>query len=227
MEDSRILLAAQNALFREGLKHVLAKEKHAVVREEQSLQTTLSFLRSTNQPVDLIIYEPTQDQSMELECFTAISDEFPQVIIVVLTGVAISDGLESAIRGKARGILPNTISAAALNLVIQLLLAGENLMAVAAGTSVCSERNPAVTQRNVSEPRSALSPREDDILELLMEGTPNKVIARKLNMAEATVKVHVKALLRKTEVSNRTQLAIWGLSRSAATNPTLTELTIS
>ena len=227
MERSRILLAAQNALFREGLKHVLAKEQHAIVREEQSLETTLAFLRSTDQPVDLILYEPILDQSMELECFTAIADEFPQTIIVVLTGVAISGGFESAIRGKARGILPNTISAAALNLVIQLLLAGENLMAVPAGMSVCSERSPTAAPQIAGAPRSALSPREDDILELLMEGTPNKVIARKLNLAEATVKVHIKALLRKIEVSNRTQLAIWGLSRSASTSPSLTELTIS
>jgi two-component system nitrate/nitrite response regulator NarL len=54
-----------------------------------------------------------------------------------------------------------------------------------------------------------LSNRETEILCWLMEGATNKVIARKLNVTEATVKVHVKAILRKIGVGNRTQAAIW------------------
>jgi DNA-binding NarL/FixJ family response regulator len=54
-----------------------------------------------------------------------------------------------------------------------------------------------------------LSTKELMILARLMEGAPNKLIARDLNIAESTVKVHVKSLLRKIRVSNRTQAAIW------------------
>jgi DNA-binding NarL/FixJ family response regulator len=54
-----------------------------------------------------------------------------------------------------------------------------------------------------------LSPREKAILYGLMDGCSNKVIARKLNVAEATIKVHVKAVLRKLRMNNRTQAAIW------------------
>jgi two-component system nitrate/nitrite response regulator NarL len=54
-----------------------------------------------------------------------------------------------------------------------------------------------------------LSQREQEILRWLMEGAPNKVIARKLNVAEATVKVHIKAILRKIGAHNRTQAAMW------------------
>jgi two-component system nitrate/nitrite response regulator NarL len=54
-----------------------------------------------------------------------------------------------------------------------------------------------------------LSGREDAILRLLMEGAPNKIIARKLGVAEATVKVHIKAILRKIRAQNRTQAAMW------------------
>jgi two-component system nitrate/nitrite response regulator NarL len=54
-----------------------------------------------------------------------------------------------------------------------------------------------------------LSGREEAILRLLTEGAPNKIIARKLGMAEATVKVHVKAILRKLRAQNRTQAAMW------------------
>ncbi len=55
----------------------------------------------------------------------------------------------------------------------------------------------------------ALSTRESQILHCLTDGAPNKVIARKLDVAEATVKVHVKAILRKIGAANRTQAAMW------------------
>ena len=58
-----------------------------------------------------------------------------------------------------------------------------------------------------------LSPRERDVLCCLMAGYSNKVIARELDVCEATVKVHVKAILRKLDVRNRTQAAIWASTR--------------
>lgn len=57
-----------------------------------------------------------------------------------------------------------------------------------------------------------LSDRETEILQCLVNGAPNKAIARELNIAEATVKVHVKGLLRKMQLQNRTQAAIWAVS---------------
>ncbi len=61
-----------------------------------------------------------------------------------------------------------------------------------------------------SDPKArSLSARETEILSSLMEGTPNKLIARKLHVAEATVKDHVKAILRKIGAANRTQAAMW------------------
>jgi two-component system nitrate/nitrite response regulator NarL len=62
-----------------------------------------------------------------------------------------------------------------------------------------------------------LSTREKSILRCLIEGDSNKCIARKIDIAEATVKVHVKAILRKIRVQNRTQAAIWGMNNWSAT----------
>jgi two-component system nitrate/nitrite response regulator NarL len=64
-----------------------------------------------------------------------------------------------------------------------------------------------------------LSPREKVILRCITEGASNKHIARKLDIAEANVKVHVKALLRKIRVQNRTQAAVWGLSNGFHIQP--------
>jgi two-component system nitrate/nitrite response regulator NarL len=59
--------------------------------------------------------------------------------------------------------------------------------------------------------------REKSILRCLIEGHSNKCIARKIDIAEATVKVHVKAILRKIRVQNRTQAAIWGMNNASVT----------
>ena len=63
-----------------------------------------------------------------------------------------------------------------------------------------------------------LSPREKLILRCIIEGDSNKCIARKIDIAEATVKVHVKAILRKIGVQNRTQAAIWGINHGSQTH---------
>lgn len=60
-------------------------------------------------------------------------------------------------------------------------------------------------------PIPTFSPRETAILQLLREGAPNKLIARQLSLTEATVKVHLKSILRKIRVSNRTQAAVWAM----------------
>jgi two-component system nitrate/nitrite response regulator NarL len=65
-------------------------------------------------------------------------------------------------------------------------------------------------------PIRTLSSRESEILQCLMQGAPNKVIARKLDVAEATVKVHIKAILRKIRVANRTQAAMWAVNHLSA-----------
>jgi two-component system nitrate/nitrite response regulator NarL len=62
----------------------------------------------------------------------------------------------------------------------------------------------------------SLSEREAQMLEGLVKGHPNKVIARTCDIAEATVKVHIKAILRKIRVENRTQAAIWAMSNGYA-----------
>nr|WP_238940287.1 response regulator transcription factor [Pseudoroseomonas ludipueritiae] len=68
--------------------------------------------------------------------------------------------------------------------------------------------------RQVARESALLSSREHQILQCLINGLTNKAIARDLDISEATVKVHVKALLRKTRLANRTQAAIWALNNA-------------
>jgi two-component system, NarL family, nitrate/nitrite response regulator NarL len=216
MERGRILITAKDSFSREGFKHLIFKDKFLVVGEESSFDGALSFLRSMQSPVDLIVCQLTDNQEAEIDTLATIGREFPDVITVVLVGGEISNELQYAIKEKVRGILPNTISSAGLNLVFQLLLCGENLAAIPAmlpgNPPPCSE----APSQAVYKTRVPLSQRENEILNCLKDGSPNKVIARKLDVAEATVKVHIKSLLRKIEVGNRTQAAVWAMNRSTS-----------
>ncbi|HEU4660843.1 MAG TPA: response regulator transcription factor [Pseudolabrys sp.] len=83
-----------------------------------------------------------------------------------------------------------------------------DVVKVASGKEVTTE--PELAGSNGAQ----LSPRQKSILYHLIKGDSNKTIARKMRLAEATVKVHVKTILRKIQVRNRTQAAIWGMKRS-------------
>ncbi len=83
----------------------------------------------------------------------------------------------------------------------------------------CQDDNEEILGIDDTAPQ--LSPRERLILRCLTEGDSNKSIARKNDIAEATVKVHIKAILRKISVRNRTQAAIWGMNNGCQPRTTI------
>jgi two-component system nitrate/nitrite response regulator NarL len=187
----------------------------SVVGEDASPLAALNSLQSNDQQVDLIIYDQGDNSGEELIDLRTIIDTYPTIIVVILTAGVNARSLDKAIEMGAWAFLSNTISPEALKLVLQLLLLGENLFAAAgevAGELESFSRKPMA----VGDSDIRLSPRENAILELLGAGEPNKVIARKLNIAEATVKVHVKSLLRKINAGNRTQAAVWAINHPTA-----------
>jgi two-component system nitrate/nitrite response regulator NarL len=141
-----------------------------------------------------------------------VSGEFPDLGIIVLTNNVSHPWLDRAVESGARGYLPNDISPAALQILLQLLLLGENIFAGPYSMQLAKKAALTCQRRIGQDLRVPLSPKESEILQCLGGGQPNKVIARNLNIAEATVKVHLKSLLRKINVGNRTQAAIWALN---------------
>jgi len=154
--------------------------------------------------------------------------------VVVLGGSADSDNVLSAIQAGANGYLHEGMSLQALITTIEHVLEHGTVLPLefvrslhAMGKDVQAypvhdgARDPAKSaqngQRSAQNEREAvasrirLSAREQAILQALAEGAPNKVIAQTLQITEATVKVHVKAILRKIRVKNRTQAAIWAV----------------
>lgn len=119
------------------------------------------------------------------------------------------EAISQQVLAAADGVLNDEVSAEALLQALNVIQRGERVVSrqlaqLFAKQSAPSDRGP--------RDAASLSPREKEIVQRLVRGEPNKVIGHGLNITEATVKVHLKAILRKISVQNRTQAAIWAVN---------------
>jgi DNA-binding NarL/FixJ family response regulator len=135
--------------------------------------------------------------------------------------------MASAFRAGAKGYFPGAMTADVFIKSTELVMMGQTVFPLAfpsfvpgleddhrmdePGRSDESDQARPITTDDLLAP--PLSARENSVLRCLMEGDSNKCIARKIGISEATVKVHIKAILRKIRVQNRTQAARWGMSQ--------------
>jgi len=213
MSKACLILVGENRLFGEGLCHVLASEDLTVAAQVSHLSEVLPILRSAGPRADLIVYDQSKEFIRDCNALKEITQEFTGIGIVILADHVDQAGLDLAVASGACGFLPKSISSAALRLSLELVLLGEDLFA---GHALVARERP-IAAKPLTAPetrplRSPLSPRERAILNCLEMGLPNKTIARNLDMAEATVKVHLKSVLRKINAGNRTQAAVWAMN---------------
>ena len=217
-EKMNLMISDENRLFREGIRRILASRKMEIVGEARSLVELLDILRTGNPNVNLLLCDPSADTDREFEAMKEIGREFPSINILVLTDRTAATWLDKAVEAGASGFLPKDISADALGFSLELVLLGEKIFPTLhsfLGTKPNTPAAPVSVLNTASSRQAVLSPREAEILGCLVNGQPNKTIARNLNMTEATVKVHLKALLRKINARNRTQAAIWGMNNTS------------
>jgi two-component system nitrate/nitrite response regulator NarL len=172
----------------------------------------------------IFIIDCSHDISIALEQVGRLKAEFPRSHVVLLAEHSSLEGIISAFQAGVNGYLANVHSGDAFVKALELVMLGETVLPAELLDYVKEGRefhavppgangeDQAIDPNNLdSQPR--LSEREEYILRCIVDGASNKQIARRLNIAEATVKVHVKAILRKIRVQNRTQAAIWAISR--------------
>jgi two-component system, NarL family, nitrate/nitrite response regulator NarL len=153
----------------------------------------------------------------------------PQMKLVLLADCYTVGGLTNAFSVGADACLTKSMAWETVHKSLDLVLLGQSVAPSQLMRSIVWGRdsNPtgaALVQGRAAGPR--LSARELTVLGLLTEGASNKVIARAASIAEATVKVHVKAILRKIGAQNRTQAAMWAMNhRTPITMPSKVEST--
>src|SRR3546814_115811 len=151
------------------------------------------------------------DTDSAVERVKEVCERLPGVPLVVLTESLSTRHLAACLEAGANGYLIKDISCDALLQSLRLVMLGEKVFPTHLATQLV---NGTVTTAPVPIPsrnNHGLSEREMQIIQCLVQGESNKMIANRLNIAEATVKVHMKTLLRKINAVNRTQAAIWAL----------------
>ena len=202
-QNSRTILIEANRLFREGLKHLLTGTRFEVGSEFNTFDLALAAGEAGATPELVISGQPVKDEAD----LRAIREAFPTARIVVLADDLSVDVLRAAMGGGADGFLIKNVSPEALIQSLQLIMLGEKVFPTNLA-SMLLDMSALVPQQSIR----GLSPREQEILQALVTGASNKLIAIKLGITEATVKVHLKTLLRKIDVNNRTQAAIWAMN---------------
>ncbi|WP_246583772.1 LuxR C-terminal-related transcriptional regulator [Bradyrhizobium iriomotense] len=173
-----------------------------------------------------LIINTGDDFGLEIAQIGYLKDRYPDAPIAIVSDNYRPVELASAFRAGANGYFVNVNSCDAFIKSVELVTMGETVFPPAFlwfALDGNREREPTRCDQNehaiLVAPEDAispqLSPRESAILSCLIEGDSNKGIARKIDIAEATVKVHVKAILRKIRVQNRTQAAIWGMNHGS------------
>ncbi|MCK1543965.1 DNA-binding response regulator [Bradyrhizobium sp. 160] len=215
------ILLGNSSLLKEGVARILRSANFRIVASVASADDLQSGKVKSRQLLFIAIHTGDNfDLPKQIEHLRARN---PDARIAVVTDRCRLEELVSAFRAGASGYFVDIMTSEVFTKALELVMMGETVLPSASLPFVLG---PEIAPAEHAGPNSAddallaatediapqLSPREKSILRCLIDGDSNKCIARKINIAEATVKVHVKAILRKIRVHNRTQAAIWGMN---------------
>jgi two-component system, NarL family, nitrate/nitrite response regulator NarL len=207
-----VLLVGRNAIVREGLSRILSDNGFRVLQSVSTIADLCRLPTDPQQDVDLIVVDPVAWIADENE-ICEVKERFPSARIVALMDTFDFDAMVAALRAGAHGLLVTEISCAGLILSLRLTAKGERILPSLLADLLPPYVSDAPWEPDASIRGTNLSPREIEILRCLIMGCPNTLISRRLGISEAAVKVHVKAVLRKIPVKNRTQAAIWAVKQ--------------
>ena len=198
----RIILADDHVMIREGLRPFIERVGSEVtVLEAGTLDGALAHL-ATPDPVDLVILDLKMPGMNGLQGLATLKRQHPQIRCVILSALSDREHVIEAMRLGADGFIPKSLSGAAMVSALRLVLSGERFIPSALMEMGDKRRGDGHGDTDLI---GRLTPRELDILRLLREGLPNKVIASRLDVSEVTVKSHLGNVFRKLNVSNRLQ----------------------
>ena len=199
----KILVVDDHPLIREALRLVLKGLDAAMHLLEAANRDSALAIASEHPDLSLILLDLTLPGANGFDLLRELREQYPAVPVVVLSASDQADVVTSALDAGAMGFIPKTSSSEVLVGALRLVLSG--------GVYLPPEvlRRPAAPAQTAANYRDlGLTERQAQVLALLIQGKPNKLICRELNLAEGTVKIHITAILKALKVSNRTQAVI-------------------
>ena len=197
----RVVIVDDHAVVRHGLTQLLSTFADVeLVGEAGDGQGAIAVCEDTRPDVVLMDLEmPVMDG---IEATREVKGKHPEIAVVVLTSFSDRDRILQALDAGAAGYLLKDVEPVDLAKAIQSAARGDAPLDPRAARTVLGARQAAA-------PALELSDREREVLLLVAEGLPNKLIARRLDISEKTVKAHLTSVFRQIGVTDRTQAALW------------------
>ena len=210
-QDVSTWLIEENSFVREGLKSLLSKSEYTVTLELESLQ---DIQRHTPEEPGLIIIGTDNAPCNLSKSLSVIKSRYPDAHLILLSPTLDPKSIIECFSCGIDGYVLKDISGDAFIRSLDLVMLGEKVFPTSMATLLSSGWSEKQEKHapEILFNQYHLSSREVDIVKCLTSGETNKTIARRLEITESTVKVHLKTILRKLRVSNRTQAAIWAVS---------------
>lgn len=204
---TRVLVADDHSLFRDGLVSLLEAGGFEVVSQVGDGRAAVEAALSLRP--DLVLLDITMPELTGIEALRQIRAEWPEARVVMLTASDDDDKLFQASEAGACGYLLKSLKADEFLALLHGVENGEAAMTrqttarLLAGLSRAAHRPPTA--------QDALTPQEIRLLQLLAQGLSNKSIAQALSLSENTVKYHLKNILQKLGLHNRTEAAAYAI----------------
>ena len=209
MDQVRIYLVGGSNLFRHGLRSYLDGGDFEILGEADGHTEFLNAKDRMSDP-DLVLYAKSDAEQDPAAAISEMRARMGETQFLVMAESLLPAEFSDCLSAGISGYLLSDISRDALLHSIKLIMLGEKVFATELARIWMSGGLDRKLQC-AKKLEHSLTNRESEILSCLLEGDSNKLIARRLEITESTVKIHMKSLLRKINVQNRTQAAIWAM----------------
>ncbi|WEJ11999.1 LuxR C-terminal-related transcriptional regulator [Sinorhizobium prairiense] len=209
------LIADDDEFFRIALGFILkSKLRFTEIIETGSLDEAIERL-SEREDVSLALFDLAMPGMQSVASLAAVRDVHPDLKVAVVSASSRRSDILSALTAGINGYVPKGLGATDLAEAVRAILNGAVYVppSIAGRASPSEAETPAPGAGDQNERRRTiefLTPRQHEVLQLLVQGFSNKEIARKLKLGEGTVKIHMAALFRSLRVRNRQEAAAAG-----------------
>lgn len=204
----KILVIDRHPLIREGLRHVLTQLCTELTLVEADAWHEALDQVSANPDTDLALLDLDLPDMDGFGALAALREGCPALPVVVLSAHCDRDTVVKAIDMGAMGFISKSVGTQVIVNALRLVLSGSVYVPTEALSQVSFGSRLRATKWNKGAQDGVLTKRQREVLALIAQGKPNKLICRELGLAEGTVKIHVRAILRALMVTSRTQAVI-------------------
>lgn len=213
----KAMLVSGSRLFREGMKQLLAESRYRIEAEAANAQEAVERLQTVARNVELVLVDVVAMRKDVVEQICDLRRAAPKARLVILSDDAAILKLAQLPGPAIDGYLLKDTSPDALLQILNLTMLGEKVLPTSL-VQMLIEGRLELDGLAASVTSVGISDREIEILRYLVDGASNKTIGNRLEIAESTVKVHMKTILRKIRMKNRTQAAIWAVEHGIEAN---------